>query len=264
MSASSRPVATPLAARPSARLTAVVDLPTPPLPEATAMMCLTPGTSIRAAAAGPCPVRGGGAAAAGRWAGRSAVMTAEAESTPGRARTACSQAWRKGSSAAPRAGSTSRVTATCPPRVAMPLTMPSASTSFPEAGSMTVWRTPRTADSVISAMSPARRLIEGMPVVTYMQPDMKAKAPRGGLEVRMAWNNNSGGPWGGGGGGGGGPWGGGGGGNRGGGPFGSRRPPDMEDVIRRGQERLRNLMPGALGSFKGIVLIALAAVVIWL
>ncbi len=87
----------------------------------------------------------------------------------------------------------------------------------------------------------------------------------------MAWNNNSGGPWGGGGGGsgggggGGGPWGGGGGGgNRGGGPFGSRRPPDMEDVIRKGQERLRNLMPGGLGSFKGLILIALAAVVIWL
>jgi membrane protease subunit HflK len=84
----------------------------------------------------------------------------------------------------------------------------------------------------------------------------------------MAWNNNSGGPWGGGGGGGGGggPWGGGGGGggNRGGGPFGSRRPPDMEDVIRRGQERLRNLMPGGFGSFKGIILIVLAAVVIWL
>jgi membrane protease subunit HflK len=85
----------------------------------------------------------------------------------------------------------------------------------------------------------------------------------------MAWNNNSGGPWGGGGsggGGGGGPWGGGGGGgNRGGGgPFGNRRPPDMEDVIRKGQERLRNLMPGGLGSFKGILLIVLAAIVIWL
>jgi membrane protease subunit HflK len=80
----------------------------------------------------------------------------------------------------------------------------------------------------------------------------------------MAWNNNSGGPWGGGGsgGGGGGPWGGGG--NRGGGPFGNRRPPDMEDVIRKGQERLRNLMPGGFGSFKGILLIVLAAVVIWL
>jgi membrane protease subunit HflK len=82
----------------------------------------------------------------------------------------------------------------------------------------------------------------------------------------MAWNNNSGGPWGGGGNNGGGPWGGGGGGgNRGGGgPFGSRRPPDMEDVIRKGQERLRNLIPGGFGSFKGILLIALVAIVIWL
>ena len=84
----------------------------------------------------------------------------------------------------------------------------------------------------------------------------------------MAWNNNSGGPWGGGGGGGngGGPWsGGGGGGNKGGGntPFG-RRPPDMDDVIRKGQERLKNLIPGGMGSIKGVILIVLAAVVIWL
>src|SRR5262245_61872246 len=68
----------------------------------------------------------------------------------------------------------------------------------------------------------------------------------------MAGNDDGGGPWGGG--------------NRGGGggPFGSRRPPDMEDVIRRGQERLRNLIPGGFGSFKGLLLIALAAIVIWL
>src|SRR5688500_5473972 len=82
----------------------------------------------------------------------------------------------------------------------------------------------------------------------------------------MAWNNNSGGPWGGGGGGNsGGPWGGGGG-NRGGGggPFGSRRPPDMEDVIRKGQERLKNLIPGGFGSYKGIVLVVLLGLVIWL
>ncbi len=86
----------------------------------------------------------------------------------------------------------------------------------------------------------------------------------------MAWNNNSGGPWGGGGGGGGGgngggPWGSGGGGRGGGGgPFGSRRPPDMEDVIRKGQERLKNLIPGGFGSYKGVVLILLAGLVIWL
>lgn len=81
----------------------------------------------------------------------------------------------------------------------------------------------------------------------------------------MAWNNNSGGPWGGGGGGGG-PWGGGrgGGGGGGGGPFGSRRPPDMEDVIRKGQERLKNLIPGGFGSIKGIILVVLAALVVWM
>jgi membrane protease subunit HflK len=38
----------------------------------------------------------------------------------------------------------------------------------------------------------------------------------------------------------------------------------MDDVIRKGQERLRNLIPGGFGSFKGIVLIALLAIVVWL
>src|SRR6266540_3593527 len=38
------PVFSPRAAKPSARLHEVVDLPTPPLAEATAMTCLTPGT----------------------------------------------------------------------------------------------------------------------------------------------------------------------------------------------------------------------------
>src|SRR5882757_8475215 len=43
MSASRMPVFSPIAAKPSARLHEVVDLPTPPLPEATAMTCFTPG-----------------------------------------------------------------------------------------------------------------------------------------------------------------------------------------------------------------------------
>jgi membrane protease subunit HflK len=63
---------------------------------------------------------------------------------------------------------------------------------------------------------------------------------------------------------GGGPWGGGNRGGRGGGRFGSRRPPDMQDVIRKGQERLQNLIPGGFGTSKGIVLIVLAGIVIWL
>src|SRR3954468_23500454 len=46
MSASRTPTEAPSAASASARFTAVVLLPTPPLPEATAMMFLMPGTSF--------------------------------------------------------------------------------------------------------------------------------------------------------------------------------------------------------------------------
>src|SRR6267154_1353547 len=57
MSASRIPAFNPMAAKPSARLHEVVDLPTPPLPEATAMTCVTPGMPAafevaRAAASG--------------------------------------------------------------------------------------------------------------------------------------------------------------------------------------------------------------------
>src|SRR6516164_5288983 len=45
MSASSSPTFRPRSRRPSARLSAVVDLPTPPLPEATAITAATPGIS---------------------------------------------------------------------------------------------------------------------------------------------------------------------------------------------------------------------------
>jgi membrane protease subunit HflK len=67
----------------------------------------------------------------------------------------------------------------------------------------------------------------------------------------MPWNQNNsssgggggGGPWGNRGGGGGGPWGqgpsGGGGNNPGGG-----RPPDLEDLLKRGQDRFKKVMPG--------------------
>src|SRR3569623_66517 len=45
MSASSSPTLRPRSRRPSARLSAVVDLPTPPLPDATAITAATPGIS---------------------------------------------------------------------------------------------------------------------------------------------------------------------------------------------------------------------------
>ena len=81
----------------------------------------------------------------------------------------------------------------------------------------------------------------------------------------MPWSNQSGG-----GGGGGGPWGRGGGGN-GGGPWGSggggggKTPPNLEDLLRRGQDRLRGVMPGgSLGGGKSFVVIGALAVGLWL
>jgi len=78
----------------------------------------------------------------------------------------------------------------------------------------------------------------------------------------MPWNNQGGGgPWGGGGNKGGGqnPWGqrpsgGGGGGNT---------PPDFDEMIRKGQERLKRLFPGG-GGYKGFVLIGIAVIGLWL
>lgn len=77
----------------------------------------------------------------------------------------------------------------------------------------------------------------------------------------MPWSNQSGGgggggPWGNrGGGGGGGPWGGGSGGGS---------PPDLEEILRRSQDRLKNLVPGGNLGGRGIVLGALLLIAIWL
>ena len=74
---------------------------------------------------------------------------------------------------------------------------------------------------------------------------------------------NGGGPWGGGSGGGGGgqgPWGRGGGGGQGGGP----RPPDIDELIRRGQDRMKSVLPSGMGSGLGIGVILIALAVIWL
>lgn len=76
----------------------------------------------------------------------------------------------------------------------------------------------------------------------------------------MSWNNQ-GGPWGGGGGGGGqgggqSPW------SRG--PGGGGQPPDFEEMLRRGQDRMKNLVPGGMGPGKVGALIAGVAVLLWL
>src|SRR5271170_6089727 len=71
----------------------------------------------------------------------------------------------------------------------------------------------------------------------------------------MPWNNQSGGggPWGSGSRG---PWG------SGSQPPGGSRPPDLEEFLRRSQDKLRSVLPGNLGG-RSIALIALAAVVLW-
>ena len=66
----------------------------------------------------------------------------------------------------------------------------------------------------------------------------------------MAWNPK-GGPWGGGGG----PW--------GGGPA-SSPPPNIEEIVRRTQERVRRMVPGGLGTGRGIILVVASILAIWL
>jgi len=74
-------------------------------------------------------------------------------------------------------------------------------------------------------------------------------------------------------GGGGGPWGNG---PRGGGPWGGNRgsgptprgrgpqPPDFEELLRRGQDRFRRVLPGGFGTGTGIAIVVLGILVIWL
>lgn len=86
----------------------------------------------------------------------------------------------------------------------------------------------------------------------------------------MPWSNQSGGSGGSGGGGGGGPWGQRGGGGNGGGPWGGggpsggNTPPDLEEIIRRGQDRLKNFMPGGNLGGRGLLLVGLGLVLLWL
>jgi modulator of FtsH protease HflK len=71
----------------------------------------------------------------------------------------------------------------------------------------------------------------------------------------MPWSNQGGGPWGGGGGGKG-PW--------GSGPQQSGpTPPDLEEFLRRSQDKLRTVLPGGNLGGKGLALIVLAAIAIW-
>ena len=73
----------------------------------------------------------------------------------------------------------------------------------------------------------------------------------------MPWSNQGGG--------GGGPWGSGGKGPWGSGPQspGGPKPPDLEEILRRGQDKLRSVLPGGNLSGKGFAVLALAAIALW-
>src|SRR5665213_610992 len=74
----------------------------------------------------------------------------------------------------------------------------------------------------------------------------------------MPWTNQGGG--------GGGPWGSGGKGPWGSGsqpPGGGSQPPDLEEILRRGQDKLRRVLPGGNLGGKGFALLALAALALW-
>jgi len=73
----------------------------------------------------------------------------------------------------------------------------------------------------------------------------------------MPWSNQGGGPWGSGGGKG--PWG-----SGPQSPGGGSSPPDLEELLRRSQDRLRTVLPGGNLGGKGIAVAALAVVLIWL
>ncbi len=61
----------------------------------------------------------------------------------------------------------------------------------------------------------------------------------------MAWNPQGGGQ---------GPW--------GGGPSGPQAP-DIEEILRRGQDRFKRFMPGGVGTSRGIILILLVVATLW-
>lgn len=78
----------------------------------------------------------------------------------------------------------------------------------------------------------------------------------------MPWSNQSGGggPWGqrgGSGGGGKSPWG-------SGGPQGNGTPPDLEDILRRSQDRLKDFIPGGSMGGKGLIILVLGVIAVWL
>src|SRR5882757_1552510 len=105
----------------------------------------------------------------------------------------------------------------------------------------------------------ARRVVTGRGL-TYNRSQL-SKCPAVGAASQeiptMPWSNQGGGPWGSGGGGKG-PWG------SGQQPSGGgSSPPDLEELLRRSQDKLRTVLPGGNLGGKGVLLLILAAILVW-
>ena len=154
MSASSTPTRKPWAARAAARFTVTDDLPTPPLPEATAMTRVVVGTAVSGADSFTFQ-----RARAMAWAFSSASISVQSSFTPvtpGKDSTRATTSFliwaRSGQPAVVRA----RVTVTTPssPTVTA-LAMPRSTMSLPSSGSMTPRSRPKTSSlrgRVVGAM----------------------------------------------------------------------------------------------------------------
>src|SRR6266550_1979590 len=132
------PTRAPFFWRARARLTAVVDFPTPPLPAPTAMMLRMPGTAWR-----PKPPR----------ARTSAVMVALAAVTPGRARTSASASVFIWSFTGQAGVVSSMVKSTSPPAILTSFTKPRDTMSLWRSGSRTPESAPRTSSFVMVNVS---------------------------------------------------------------------------------------------------------------
>src|SRR5262245_34159341 len=283
MSASSTPTASPLAARPSAKLAATVDLPTPPLPEATATIAPTPGTAPRRpiCVAGP-PCGGGRRRAARAGAGLGGQHRGHRDD-PGQRLDRRLGRLAQRFEARPALG----LDLDREPDIAVAHDDPGHHAQRDDvAAPLGVAHPPQRVEN-LSLGDGGHDILPGggrnVPEIggPAALDNTRARALyRPGLRPRcgkgsggMIWKSEGGGPWGtgprgGGGGGGGGPWGPGrGGGSNGSGPgprgFGSR-PPDFEEMLRRSQDRFRRLLPGGFGGSTGLVVVVIAIVVIWL
>src|SRR4029077_9227916 len=182
MSASSSPTVAPLLRSAAATLTATVDLPTPPLPDAMAMVCFTPGSTSE----------GFGRRKAGRTL---AVMRTSTPVTPGISWTASSACDLHRSRTGHAGVVSSKVKLTLPCGVtSSSLIMPRLTTSRPRSGSLIPERAWRTCcdDTLIGCDLTGR--LNGTPGIGGVQlrregrlGDVAPMGGGGGLAVCRLW-----------------------------------------------------------------------------